>query len=121
MMRTIACASLLALFIAAPTAETASASTIYDGQWSLTISTERGSCDSAYHFTVDINNGIVSHPNLVKLRGRVAKGGSVRVSVAASDKFASGSGRLTRTSGSGRWTGHAGKDRCSGSWTAQKY
>jgi hypothetical protein len=117
MIRAISCASLLALLIAAP----ASASTIYDGQWSLTISTVKGGCDSAYHFTVDINNGIVSHPNLVKLKGRVAKGGSVHVSVAASDKFASGSGRLTRTSGGGRWTGHAGNDRCSGTWAAQKY
>ena len=121
MIRDTAFASLLALLIAAPTVGTASAVTIYDGQWSLTISTERGSCDSAYHFVVDINNGIVSHPNLVRLRGRVAKGGSVRVSVATADKFASGSGRLTKTSGRGRWSGHSGGDRCSGSWTAQKY
>jgi len=114
-------ASLLALILAAATADLAAASTVYDGQWSLTISTERGACDSTYHFVVDINNGVVSHPNLVRLRGRVAKGGSVRVTVAAAGKSASGSGRMNRTSGRGHWTGYSGSDRCSGSWSAQKY
>jgi len=121
MIRKFAAATVLAFTIAVPTVDIAAARTVYDGQWTLTIMTERGACDSTYHFVVDINNGIVSHPNLVRLRGRVAKGGSVRVTVAAAGKSASGSGRLTRTAGRGRWTGHSGSDRCSGSWSAQKY
>jgi hypothetical protein len=121
MIRLIAASSLLTLAIGTATFDAAAARTVYDGQWSLTINTERGACDSTYHFVVDINNGIVSHPNLVRLKGRVAKGGSVRVTVAAAGKSASGSGRMTRTSGRGRWTGYSGSDRCSGSWSAQKY
>jgi hypothetical protein len=121
MIRNIVGAGMLALVLAAPTAHVAAASTPYDGQWRLTINTERGACDSSYHFTVDITNGYVSHPNLVRLRGRVVKGGGVHVSVAAAGKSAAGSGRLTRTAGHGRWTGHSGGDRCSGSWSAQKY
>jgi hypothetical protein len=70
---------------------------------------------------VRIDNGIVSHPNLVKFRGRVSRGGAVRASVSVPGKFAAGSGRLTRTAGKGRWAGHAGDARCSGSWAAQKF
>jgi hypothetical protein len=98
----------------------AAATTRYDGAWSLTISTERGACDASYYFAVNINNGIVSHPNLVKFRGRVSSGGAVRVSVSASGRTAVGSGRLTQSAGHGRWSGRSGNERCSGSWTAQR-
>jgi hypothetical protein len=121
MKRTIARACVFGLLLTAPAFEFANASTVYDGQWSLTIKTEKGACDSSYHFTVDITNGNVTHPNLVRLRGHVVKGGSVRVVVAAAGKSASGSGRLNRKSGGGRWTGHSGSDRCSGSWSAEKF
>jgi hypothetical protein len=119
MISKIARASILAFVIAAPAVDMAAAGTAYDGSWSLTIVTQRGACDT-YNFRVQIHNGVVSHPNLVRLRGRVSSGGSVRVSVAAGDKTASGSGRLTRTSGRGNWTGRSGSDRCSGSWTAYR-
>jgi hypothetical protein len=120
MVRNIARTSILALLFAASAVDIAAARSVYDGQWKLTITTERGACDSSYNFTVDITDGIVSHPNLVKLRGRVAKGGSVRVTVAAAGRSASGSGRMTRTAGHGRWTGYSGSDRCSGSWAAKR-
>ena len=109
-------ASILAFVITAPTADIAAARTVYDGAWSLTFNTRRGACDP-----VRIANGIVSHANLVRFRGRVSRGGAVRASVAVLGKYAAGSGRLTRTAGQGRWAGHAGKARCSGSWTAQKF
>jgi hypothetical protein len=49
----------------------------------------------------------VTHPNLVKFKGYVAKSGSVRASVTVHDKFADGTGRLFRTSGRGKWSGRA--------------
>lgn len=110
-------ACILVLAVAAPTV--ASAGTAYDGTWSLSIVTERGTCDR-YNFPVRIANGHVSFPGLVKAHGRVTGKGSVRVFVSAMGKSASGSGRLTVGSGSGRWTGKSGSDRCSGSWTAQR-
>lgn len=112
-------ASILALAVAASTAGAANAATRYDGRWSLSIVTTRGDC-STYNFPVDISNGHVSFPGLVKARGRVTPKGNVSVFVAAMDKSASGSGRLTPVSGSGRWSGHSGNDRCSGTWTAQR-
>src|SRR5438874_140625 len=97
MFRKLTHTGLLALVIATPAFSSAAASTAYAGSWALTITTQRGACDRTYNFQVQIANGIVSHPNLVRLRGRVSSGGGVRVSVAAGDKFAAGSGSLTRT------------------------
>jgi hypothetical protein len=113
-------ASIVALVIAAPTFDPAAAGTAYDGSWSLSIVTERGACDRSYYFQVQVSNGIVSHPNLVRFRGRVSSGGRARVYVSVMDKHASGSGRLSRTAGRGRWSGRSGSDRCSGHWTAQR-
>jgi hypothetical protein len=118
MISRLACASAIALAMATPAA---AASRAYDGSWALSIVTDRGGCDRSYDFTVQIINGVVSHPNLVRLTGRVQAKGAVRVSVAVGDKYASGAGRLARSSGGGRWSGYSGSSRCSGRWTAQRY
>jgi hypothetical protein len=98
----------------------AQARSAYDGSWDLLFVTQRGACDPTYNFSVNITNGIVTHPNLVKFRGSVARSGAVRASVTVQDKYASGSGRLSSNSGSGRWSGYSGSARCSGYWTAQR-
>jgi hypothetical protein len=105
------------LLAVAPAAQARSA---YDGSWDLLFVTQRGACDPSYNFTVNISDGVVTHPNLVKFRGYVARSGSVRASVTVHEKFASGTGRLAGTSGGGRWSGHTGSERCSGYWTAQR-
>ena len=99
---------------------TAHARSAYDGSWDLTFLTKRGACDSAYNFTVNVTNGVVTHPNLVKFRGYVAATGAVRASVTVQDKYAAGSGRLSGVDGRGTWSGYAGSSRCSGSWTAHR-
>ena len=119
MTSNIARASVLAFAVIATTASVASASTPYDGRWSLSIVTQRGACDT-YNFPVNITNGAVTFPGLVRASGRVAKGGAVRVNVAAGDKSASGFGKLSQGSGSGRWSGKSGDARCSGTWSAQR-
>ena len=115
----IAATVVLALAITAPAVDFAAAGSDYDGRWSLSIVTQKGACDT-YNFPVEIANGNVSFPGLVKANGRVTAGGAVRVSVSVPGKSASGSGRLNGGSGSGRWTGKSGEDRCSGTWTAQR-
>lgn len=107
-------------FVLCMLASGASARTPYDGWWNLTFLTQRGACDPSYNFTVQIRNGVVSHPNLVKFTGRVYRGGAVRASVTVRDKRASGSGRLSRAAGQGRWAGYSGKARCAGSWRATR-
>jgi hypothetical protein len=101
-------------------ANTAEARSLYDGSWDLVFVTQRGACDSAYNFSVNINDGIVTHPNLVRFRGYVARSGAVRASVTVQDKYASGSGKLSNNAGRGTWRGYSGNARCSGYWTAQR-
>ena len=108
------------LACSAATAEAATARTPFDGSWNLVFVTRSGGCDSSYDFTVNITNGIVTHPNLVRFNGRVAPSGSVRASVAVQDKYASGSGKLSSASGRGVWSGRSGDALCSGYWTAQR-
>jgi hypothetical protein len=96
------------------------ARSLYDGSWDLLFETQQGTCDPAYKFTVNINYGIITHPNLVRFKGYVAPSGAVRASVTVQDKYASGSGRLTNNAGRGSWRGYAGTTRCSGYWTAQR-
>jgi hypothetical protein len=101
-------------------ANTAYARSAYDGSWDLVFVTQRGACDPSYNFSVNISDGVVTNPNLVRFRGYVARSGAVRASVTVQDKYAAGSGRLSRSSGRGTWSGYAGSARCSGYWTAQR-
>jgi hypothetical protein len=64
-----------------------------DGSRALVFVTQTGSCDPSHRFTVNVSDGIVTHPNLVKFRGYVAKSGSVHASATVHDKFAAGTGR----------------------------
>lgn len=98
----------------------ARARSTYDGSWNLLFVTQRGACDPSYNFSVNITDGIVTHPNLVRFRGQVGRSGSVRASVTVHDKYASGAGRLSGNSGGGRWSGYSAGVRCSGYWTAQR-
>jgi hypothetical protein len=114
MSYTAAAGCLIAL---APAAQ---ASTPYDGSWDLVFVTKAGACDPAYNFSVNISDGIVTHPNLVRFRGYVARSGVARASVTVQDKYAAGSGRLSRNSGRGTWHGYSGSARCAGYWSAQR-
>jgi hypothetical protein len=94
--------------------------TAYDGPWHLSFVTRSGPCDPSYEFDVNVTNGVISHPNLVRFRGMVVPGGAVRASVAVQDKFAAGSGKLSRAAGRGVWKGRSRDGACAGDWTAQR-
>jgi hypothetical protein len=70
--------TIAAVCLATPAAQARSA---YDGSWDLVFVTQGGACHSSYNFTVNISEGVITHPNLVKFRGYVARSGSVRASV----------------------------------------
>jgi hypothetical protein len=117
-MKTLSfCATITVLLALTSVAQARSA---YDGPWDLVFVTQRGACEPTYIFSVNIADGIVTHPNLVRFKGYVARSGAVRASVTVQNKYASGSGRLARNSGRGTWSGYSGPARCSGSWTAQR-
>ena len=73
-------------------ATAAEARTSYDGPWNLVFVTQSGSCDPTYNFSVNINDGVVTHPNLVKFYGHVGRSGAVRASVTVHDKYHQGRG-----------------------------
>jgi hypothetical protein len=74
MRKLLACAAAAACLLAS--VSLAQARSVYDGSWDLVFVTQRGACDATYNFSVNITDGIVTHPNLVRFRGYVARRGS---------------------------------------------
>ena len=116
--------ALTAATILAATAVPASAAAVakssFDGQWSVLIVTQRGSCDRAYRYPVKISNGSVGYAgdSSFTVSGKVGDNGAVTVKVARGSQSANGQGRLSATDGSGMWI--AGSGDCSGTWTAER-
>ena len=50
-------------------ASLAHARSAYDGSWDLAFVTQKGACDPSYNITVNVSDGIVTHPNLGKFQG----------------------------------------------------
>jgi hypothetical protein len=114
-------AGVLALLCVSALPDTASAQRAYDGNWSVLIVTQSGTCDRAYRYGVSIRNGGVYYDGgVVSFTGRVAANGAVSVRVASGSAVANGTGRLNRREGQGRWAGQSGGSRCSGHWTAER-
>ena len=98
----------------------ASGKTNFDGNWSVLIVTEKGTCDRAYRYPVKIENGTVGYAGTASFNvaGKVGANGAITVTVSKGDKSAVGTGRMSGTDGSGTWT--AGSGECSGTWTAER-
>ncbi len=90
----------------------------YDGRWSVLIVTEKGDCDRAYRYPIEVKGqSLVNAGNTAfDIAGKVAGDGSVAVRISYGDKSASGSGHLNGSSGEGRWSGGG----CAGSWMAER-
>jgi hypothetical protein len=115
----VAFLSSIALFLGAPAS--AHAQEAFNGNWSVLIVTNKGSCDRAYRYPVRLRNGRITYGGQADFsaKGRVAANGAVTVSVSRGSLSASGSGRLVGRSGQGTWRGF-GESACSGTWTAEK-
>ena len=113
-------AAITLLAATVPASAPASARTNYDGKWSVLIVTHKGSCDRAYRYPVQIDNGSVGYAgeSAFTVSGKVGDNGAVTVKVARGNQSANGQGRLSATDGSGMWT--AGSGDCSGTWTAER-
>jgi hypothetical protein len=121
-MRELVRASVMALVCIATTATVAPARTPFDGPWSVTIVTQRGSCQPSYRAGVQIVNGFVTYSGSggVSMSGRVSPNGTVRVVVSAQGASANGAGRLSRSTGRGNWVGRSGSEACAGYWVAER-
>lgn len=94
----------------------------YDGNWSVLVVTERGTCDRAYRYAVRVAHGQVRYSGdaQVSLGGTVTPEGTVRVSIRRGQQGANGSGRLSEESGAGTWHGVGSNGSCSGRWEAER-
>ena len=90
----------------------------YDGNWSVVIITEKGTCDRSYRYPVRITDGTVGYAGQASFNvsGRVNPNGAVTVKVSRGDRSESGSGRLSGDYGEGSWSG----GECSGTWQAER-
>jgi hypothetical protein len=115
----LAAAAILAAS-AVPASAPAFARSNYDGQWSVLIVTQKGTCDRAYRYPVKIDNGSIGYAGEASFNvsGKVGANGAIVVTVSKGDKSAKGTGRMSATDGSGIWT--AGSGDCSGTWTAER-
>jgi hypothetical protein len=94
-----------------------SAKASFDGAWTVSIVTTKGTCETGVALPIQINAGrIASSMSEVGVTGRVADHGGITVTVIQGIKRAFGIGKLAEASGSGTWRGGP----CSGTWTAQK-
>jgi hypothetical protein len=118
--KTIGRGALFALVAASAIIATTSSYAVpgYDGLWSVSIITEKGTCDRGYRYPVRISNGQLANAGdvAVNIAGKVMPTGAVTVMVSAAGKNANGTGRLSGNLGEGSWSG----GDCSGTWTAER-
>ena len=114
-----ALAILAASAVPASPAPIAAAKPNFDGNWSVLIVTERGTCDRAYRYPVRISNGSVGYAGEASFNvtGRVGANGAVTVTVSRGNQSATARDavldRRLR-----RWGAASGE--CSGTWTAER-
>jgi hypothetical protein len=93
----------------------------FDGNWSVSIITDSGSCDRGYRYALHIANGRIFYDNpSFNVNGVVNARGQVSVTVGAGGQSASGVGRMSRDYGEGTWIGRSASDQCSGHWEAER-
>jgi len=105
----------------APAVRAAASVAQFDGNWSVSIVTDSGSCDRGYLYALRIANGRIYYDNpSFNVNGVVNARGQVSVTVSAGGQSASGTGRLSRDYGQGTWSGRSAADQCSGHWEAER-
>lgn len=108
---------------AAPARAPVRGSVSFDGRWSVIIITDRGTCDRAYRYSLQIRGGQVRYAGegSFDVYGQVAPSGAVRVTVSRGGQQADGVGRLSGAGyGAGTWRGRGSSEECSGHWTAER-
>jgi hypothetical protein len=117
-IRALTLSTLLAAATTAFAATPTQNSKSYDGNWSVVIITEKGTCDRTYRYPVRITDGSVGYAGQASFNvsGRVNPNGAVTVKVSRGDRSANGSGKLSGDYGEGSWSG----GECSGTWQAER-
>ena len=106
---------------AAPAVQAARSVTQFDGNWSVSVITDAGTCDRGYRYALRIAGGRIYYDNpSFDVSGQVNARGQVQVVVRAGGQEAVGDGRLSRDYGEGLWRGRSAASSCSGHWEAER-
>ena len=93
----------------------------FDGNWSVSVITDAGTCDRGYRYALRIVGGRIYYDNpSINVTGQVNARGQVQVMVSAGGQQAVGYGRLSRDYGEGLWRGNSAASSCSGHWEAER-
>jgi hypothetical protein len=100
----------------------ASASSNFDGSWTVSIRSGLAKCETGgAQLALRVENGKISYSGGdMVVSGHVDDRGNIRVSIRTGGHGASGSGHLSGTKGLGTWRGQKAAIMCSGSWEAQR-
>jgi hypothetical protein len=103
-------------------ADLAQARSAFDGNWSVTVSGQSGSCaGGTYNYALQIANGnVYYYGGDARVSGHVSPKGAVYVHVSSSNGSGVGSGRLSRSSGGGYFRGSTQNGPCAGTWSGQR-
>jgi hypothetical protein len=114
--------SAMLMAAAVPAIHASAAAPSYDGNWSVLVITDSGTCDRGYRYAVRVQNGRVTYTGEagINISGRVDRRGQVDVEIRRGQQSASGTGRLSEDKGSGQWHGASATDECSGRWQAER-
>jgi hypothetical protein len=118
----IAISAALALGLGVAGSPSAAFAAPHDGNWSVLVITEKGDCDPAYRYAVNVQNGQLKYQGdaAINMEGTVAGNGAVKVTIRLGEKGANGAGRLSGNSGTGTWQGAAANSTCAGRWEAER-
>ncbi len=94
----------------------------YDGNWSVLVITEKGTCDKGFRYNVAVVDGHVRYQGdtAVSFNGTVEPSGAVKVNIRLGEQGANGTGRLRADSGTGTWRSAGKSNDCAGRWEAER-
>ena len=100
----------------------ATASGKFDGNWSVVVITENGTCDRAYRYPIRVVNGALKYDSEsgIEITGKVDGRGRIKASIRRGEQHANGTGQLSQNAGAGIWTGKGAATECSGRWEAER-
>ena len=111
---------LISTLIAGGCIASAFAAQPYDGRWSVEVITEKGTCDQAYRWDLDISSGKVAAGGDMPAQAS----GSVSAKGAVAMEFSRGADRASaKGSASGKWASgdwSSASMNCSGRWRAER-
>ncbi len=113
--------AILLVVLASVPAHAAPPAHPFDGAWSVTATSESGSCRGPYRYPIVIRGGSVDDAgnNAVDASGQAGRDGRIAGTIRQGLANVSVKGRLSGSTGAGRWT-LTGLAACSGRGTARR-